>query len=134
MSFINDRDFPIVFVNIGHDEQGEYSQAEELAGFEKLVNRQKKFVLISEGASPDKDHKHNREETKMVNNFMRTNRAKLKQFAVAMIHIEPSALKRMAFKPFQNIFEKFWGMKLVFVSDRAEALDLANNLLKLENK
>ncbi|MFU1859641.1 hypothetical protein BWD42_04885 [Sphingobacterium sp. CZ-UAM] len=134
MSIINDRDFPIVFVNIAHDTQEEHNHAEDLKEFEKLVSRHEKFVLINEGGSPDREYKHNREETKMVNNFMRRNRAKLKEFAVAMIHIEPSSLKRLAFKPFHHIFEKFWGMKLAFVSDRAEAVHLANSLLRLEKE
>ncbi|MCJ8155680.1 hypothetical protein MKJ01_18150 [Chryseobacterium sp. SSA4.19] len=129
MNFINDKDFPIVFVNIEHNKYKEHSHNDDFKDFEKLVSRQEKFILINEGGTPDTDFKHSREEIKMVNNFLRTNRAKLKEFAVAMIQVEPSSLKRLAYKPFQNIFEKFWGMKLLIVSNLPEAIQMANNLL-----
>lgn len=134
MNFINDKDFPIVFLNIEHDKQEEHNHDKDLQDFEKLFNRQEKFILINKGSTPDADYKHSKEEKKMVNNFLKTNRAKLKQFAVAMIQIEPSSLKRMAYKPFQNVYEKFWGMKLLIVATRLEALQIANHLLKQENK
>lgn len=70
----------------------------------------------------------------MVANFLKTNRDQLKQFAVAMVQIEPSSLKRLAYKPFQNVYEKFWGMKLLIVATRQEALKLADRLLKQENE
>ncbi|MDR6514594.1 hypothetical protein [Chryseobacterium camelliae] len=134
MSFINDKDFPIVFMNIEHDEEKEHSHDEDLQEFEKLINRQEKFILINEGKTPDTDYKHSKEETKMINRFLKTNRAKLKQWAVAMIQVESSSLKRLAYKPFQTIFEKFWGMKLVIVPTRQEALQMADTLLSQENK
>lgn len=64
MSFINDKDFPIVFVHIEHREQDEHSRDKDLQDFEKLINRQEKFILINEGSAPDADYKHSKEEKK----------------------------------------------------------------------
>lgn len=133
MSFINDKDFPIVFINIEHDAEKEHRHDEDLLEFEKVLSRQERFILINEGKAPDTDYKHSREDVKKVNNFLKTNRTKLKQFALAMIQVEPSSLKRLAFKPFQTIFEKYWGMKLLIVDTRQEALRMADHLLKEEN-
>lgn len=134
MSLIDDRNFPIVFVNVEHDESIEHDHDEDLKSFERLLERKEKFILINEGTAPDADFKHSKEETKMVNNFLKTNRVKLKEYAIASIQVESSSLKRLAFKPFQNIFAKYWGMKLLFASSREEAINMANLELKLENE
>ncbi|NVJ91793.1 MAG: hypothetical protein HWE34_09055 [Methylocystaceae bacterium] len=43
--------------------------------------------------------------------------------------IEPSATKRLAYKPFGVAFAKFWGYPMKLVSSREEAMEIAEKLL-----
>ncbi|AZA56943.1 hypothetical protein [Chryseobacterium shandongense] len=134
MSLIDDSNFPMVFVNVEHDESVEHDHDDDLKDFERLLERQQKFILINEGAAPNTDYKHSKEETRRVNHFLKTNRVRLKEYAIATIQVEPSSLKRLAFKPFQNIFVKYWGMKLLLATSREEAIAMANAELQLEEQ
>ncbi|WP_201026347.1 hypothetical protein [Paramesorhizobium deserti] len=60
---------------------------------------------------------------------MKKHKAELRSLVLAMIVIEPSATKRLAFKPFGLPFAKFWGFPLRLVSSREEAIEVAGNLL-----
>lgn len=46
-----------------------------------------------------------------------------------MIVIEPSAITRLAFKPFSVAFAKFWGYPLKLVSSREEASQVAAEMI-----
>jgi hypothetical protein len=60
---------------------------------------------------------------------MKKHKAELRTLVLAMIVIEPSAAKRLVFKPFSVAFAKFWGFPMRLASSREEATEIAGKLL-----
>jgi hypothetical protein len=106
----------------GHDHDKDYE------AFEANLKRGLPFVLLTNSA-PAEDHEHTQEEKKRTSLWMKKHKAELRTLVLAMIVIEPSAAKRLAFKPFGVAFAKFWGYPMRLASSREEALEIAGKLL-----
>lgn len=127
MSF-DSTNFPLVWVTF---EQGlDHDHDKDFQAFEANLRRGEPFVLLSDSA-PAEDHEHSQEEKKRNALWMKKHKAELRNLVLAMIVIEPSAAKRLAFKAFGVAFAKFWGYPLLLASSREEALEIAGNLLSV---
>ena len=130
---IDDSKFPIVFVDFQHtlkpEENESHNHANDMNAFTSLFEREQPFVMISTGETPEENHKHSREETKQVNAWRKIHKEKLK-YTKATIQVEPSKIKRIGFKMFTTVYEKFWGNPLLLVKTQEEALKLAKKVLK----
>ncbi|EHQ44101.1 hypothetical protein [Myroides odoratus] len=125
MSTINAVDFPIVHVSIAST-QKEKNQNQYFIDYEHLLQRGEKFVLINEVSAPDvEETKSDKAHMKKMNLWMKQNRVALSENVLAMIQVEPDAIKRQAAIDFQTIFQKYWGHKLIVVETYEEALALA---------
>jgi hypothetical protein len=125
MSTINAVDFPIVHVSIAST-QKEKNQDQYFIDYEHLLQRGEKFVLINEVSAPDvEETKSDKAHMKKMNLWMKQNRVALSENVLAMIQVEPDAIKRQAAIDFQTIFQKYWGHKLIVVETYEEALALA---------
>lgn len=125
MSF-DSTSFPLVWVTF---EQGpDHDHDKDFKAFEANLMRGEPFVLLTD-STPDEDHEHSQEEKKRNALWMKKHKAELRHLVLAMIAIEPSAAKRLAFKAFGVAFAKFWGYPLRIASSREEALEIAGNLL-----
>jgi agmatine/peptidylarginine deiminase len=129
---IDDSKFPIVFVDFQHsleqvkDETNNHNS--DMAAFTSLFEKEKPFVMISTGETPDEKHKHSREETRKINAWRKINKDKLKCIK-ATIQVEPSKVKRVGLTLFASVYEKFWGNPLLLAQTQEEALELAKDVL-----
>lgn len=129
---IDDSKFPIVFVDFQHSleqvENETHNHDNDMAAFTSLFEREKPFVMISTGETPEENHKHSREEIKQVNAWRKINKEKLK-YTKATIQVEPSKVKRIGLTLFASVYEKFWGNPLLLVKTQEEALEIAEKVL-----
>ncbi|MBL3576059.1 hypothetical protein JMK10_06215 [Rhodovulum sulfidophilum] len=120
--------FPLVWMS--YDEAPDHDHDEDFAALEVCLKRGAPFVILSDNApTEDEDHDHSQEERKRTALWMKKHKAELQTLVLAMIVIEPSAAKRLAFKTFGAVFSKFWGFPLKIAVTRKEAMDVAENLL-----
>jgi len=123
---LDSTNFPLVWMSFeegpGHDHDKDFE------AFEANLKRGLPFVLLTNSA-PAEDHEHTQEEKKRTSLWMKKHKAELRTLVLAMIVIEPSAAKRLAFKPFGVAFAKFWGYPMRLASSREEALEIAGKLL-----
>lgn len=120
--------FPLVWIS--YDEAPDHDHTEDFAALEVCLKRGAPFVILSDNApTEDEDHDHSQEERKRTALWMKKHKAELRTLVRAMIVIESSAAKRLAFKAFGAVFSKFWGFPLRIAETRKEAMDVAENLL-----
>ncbi|MBY6260912.1 hypothetical protein EI613_03105 [Azospirillum sp. 412522] len=120
--------FPLVWVTF---EQGpEHDHDKDFQAFEANLRRGEPFVLLTD-STPDEDHEHSQEGKKRNALWMKKHKAELRNLVLAMIVIEPSAAKRLAFKAFGVAFAKFWGFPMRIASSREEAMEIAGTLLSV---
>jgi hypothetical protein len=126
---LNAATFPIV--RLSYD-QGPAGTADEVfAAFEALLDRGTPFVIIGQGANADVDeHKHEPGEQRRLALWSKKHKPRLRQFVMALIYVEPSRAKRIGMRTFQIMSEKFWGYPMLVAASEAEALEMANGLLK----
>ena len=120
------KDFPLVWMR--YDESPDHNHDEGFEAFEANLSRGAPFVLLTDSA-PTEDHEHSQAEKKRASLWMKKHKAELRALVLAMIVIEPSAIKRLAFKPFVVAFAKFWGYPMKLASSREEAMEIAGKLL-----
>lgn len=60
---------------------------------------------------------------------MKKHKVDLRALVLAMIVVEPSPTKRLAFKPFGVAFAKFWGYPMRLAASHQETLEIAAALL-----
>ena len=123
---LDSTDFPLVWMN--YDQAPDHAHDADFEAFEATLKRGTPFVLLTDSA-PTEDHEHSHEEKKRTSLWMKKHKADLRTLVLAMIVIEPSAAKRLAFKPFGAAFAKFWGYPMRLASSREEAMDIAGKLL-----
>ncbi|MGK6317569.1 hypothetical protein [Neorhizobium sp. DT-125] len=123
--------FPFVWMSLPDDSEKNFRQGFE--EFEANLKRGEVFVLLANSA-PAEDREHSQEEKKYTSLWMKKHKAELRKLVLAMIVIEPSAAKRVAFKAFGMVFAKFWGYPLMLASSREEALETAEKLLSRSRK
>lgn len=120
--------FPLVWMS--YDEAPDHDHDEDFAALEICLKRGVPFVILSDNApAEEEDHDHSQEERKRTALWMKKHKAELRTLVLAMIVIEPSAAKRLAFKTFGAVFSKFWGFPLRIAVTRKEAMDVADTLL-----
>jgi dihydroorotase-like cyclic amidohydrolase len=118
--------FPLVWMN--YDEDPDHDKDEDFEAFEATLERGVPFVLLTDSA-PTEEQEHSQEEKKRTALWMKKHKAELRTLVLAMIVIEPSAAKRLVFKPFSVAFAKFWGFPMRLASSREEATEIAGKLL-----
>ena len=118
--------FPLVWMS--YDEAPDHDHDEDFQALEACLKRGAPFVILTDNA-PTEDHEHSPEERKRTVLWMKRHKAELRTLVRAMIVIEPSAAKRLAFRSFGVAFAKFWGYPLRLTSSRAEAMEIAGTLL-----
>ena len=123
---MNSSDFPLVWLNFshqpGHDAQKDFDE------FEANLKRGESFVILSD-SSPSEDHEHTPEEKKLVSLWMKKHKLQLRTLVLAMIVVEPSQAKRVAYKAMSAMFAKFWGYPMILAASREQAIDMARELL-----
>ncbi len=118
--------FPYVWMSLA---QGpDYDPDRDFEELEANLKRGEPFVLLSDSV-PAEGHEHSPEEKKRTSSWMKEHKAELHKLVLAMIVIEPSAAKRLAFAPFAVLFAKFWGYPLMLASSREEGMGIAGKLL-----
>lgn len=123
---LDNTNFPLVWMS--YDEEPDHDHDEDFEALEASFRRGTPFVILTDNA-PAEDHEHGPEEKKRTALWMKKHKAELRSLVLAMIVIEPSLPKRMAFKPFGVAFAKFWGYPMKLASSREEALEIAGKLL-----
>ena len=123
---LDNTNFPLVWMS--YDEAPDHDHDEDFEVLEASFRRGEPFVILTDNA-PTEDHAHSQEEKKRTVLWMKKHKAELRTLVLAMIVIEPSAAKRMAFKTFGVAFAKFWGYPLKLATSREEALEIAGHLL-----
>ena len=118
--------FPLVWMS--YEEEPDHDHAEDFEVLEASFKRGTPFVILTDNA-PTEDHQHSQEEKKRTVLWMKKHKADLRTLVLAMIVIEPSAAKRLAFKPFGVAFAKFWGYPMKLASSREEGIEIAGKLL-----
>lgn len=118
--------FPLVWVTF--EQSPDHDHDRDFQEFEANLRRGEPFVLLTD-STPDEDHEHSQEEKKRNALWMKKHKAELSNLVLAMIVIEPSAAKRLAFKAFGVAFAKFWGYPMRLASSREEAMEIAGKLL-----
>jgi hypothetical protein len=133
---IDDSAFPIVWLRTaqrgsdgGSSESGDSSPSGAFEIFEALLAREQPFVILQDDALTGQGGGHGQEEMKQVSIWMKRNKAALRSFVKASIHIEPSLPRQLSAKAFAVMYKKFWGYPLLFAATRSEAVALANQLL-----
>lgn len=122
------KNFPLVWLS--YDEAPDHDHNEDFAALEVCLKRGAPFVILSDNApTEDEDHDHSQEEKKRTALWMKKHKVELRTLVRAMIVIEPSAAKRLAFKTFGAVFSKFWGFPLKIAVTRKEAMNVAETLL-----
>jgi hypothetical protein len=123
---LDSSNFPLVWMH--YDSGPEHDHDKDFAAFEASLARGAPFVILTDSA-PSEEHDHSQEEKKRTSLWMKKHKMALRALVLAMIVIEPSAAKRMAFKAFGVAFAKFWGYPLRLAATREEALEIAAELL-----
>jgi hypothetical protein len=123
---LDSTNFPLVWMS--YDEAPDYDHDEDFKALEANLKRGAPFVVLTDSA-PTEDHEHTQEEKKRTSLWMKKHKAELRTLVLAMIVIEPSAAKRLAFKPFGVAFAKFWGYPMRLAASREEAMEIAGKLL-----
>ncbi|UNK40053.1 hypothetical protein MNR02_20100 (plasmid) [Shinella sp. H4-D48] len=123
---LDSTNFPFVWMT--YDEGPDHDHDEDFEALEANLKRGTPFVLLTDSA-PTEEHQHSQEEKKRTSLWMKKHKAELRTLVLAMIVIEPSAAKRLAFKPFGIAFAKFWGYPLKLASSREEAMAIAGKLM-----
>ncbi len=118
--------FPLVWMS--YDEGPDHDHDEDFEAFETNLKRGTPFVLLTDSTPPE-EHEHSQEEKKRTALWMKKHKAELRTLVLAMIVIEPSAAKRLAFKPFGVAFAKFWGYPMKLAASRDEAIEISEKLL-----
>ncbi|MCE8420482.1 hypothetical protein LZ190_17570 [Rhodovulum sulfidophilum] len=120
------KNFPLVWMS--YDEEPDHDHDDDFEALEACFGRGAPFVILTDNA-PAEDHEHSQEEKRRTALWMKTHKADLRALVLAMIVIEPSATKRLAFRSFGVAFAKFWGHPLRLASSREEAMEIAGKLL-----
>ena len=120
--------FPLVWMTYDQGPDHDHDHDKDFEVFEANLNRGEPFVLLTDSA-PTEGHEHSHEEKKRTSLWMKKHKAELRTLVLAMIVIEPSAAKRLAFKPFGAAFAKFWGYPMRLAASRNEGLEIAGELL-----
>ncbi len=118
--------FPLVWMS--YDEGPDHDHDEDFEALEESFKRGAPFVILTDNA-PTEDHEHSQEEKKRTALWMKKHKVELRTLVLAMIVIEPSTAKRLAFKPFGVAFAKFWGYPMTLASSREEGIEIAGKLL-----
>nr|WP_321360514.1 hypothetical protein [uncultured Hyphomonas sp.] len=118
--------FPLVWMS--YEEAPDHDHAEDFEALEAACKRGEPFVILTDNA-PTEDHEHSHEEKKRTALWMKKHKADLRTRVLAMIVIEPSATKRLAFRSFGVAFGKVWGFPLKLTTSRDEAMEIAGKLL-----
>lgn len=122
--------FPFVWMTLAHDPGHDFKK--DFEEFEVNLKHGKPFVLLTDSAPAD-DHEHSQEEKKHTSIWMKKHKAELRTLVLAMVLVEPSQAKRIAFKAFGVVFAKFWGYPLMLAVSRDEAMEIATKLLSSKN-
>lgn len=123
---MDNSNFPFVWMS--YADGPDHDHDEDFEAFEENLRRGEPFVLLTDSA-PTEDHEHSQEEKKRTSLWMKKHKVELRKLVLAMIIIEPSTAKRIAFKAFGVAFAKFWGYPLVLAATREEAMATAGKLL-----
>ena len=118
--------FPLVWMS--YDEGPDHDHHEDFEALEASFKRDAPFVILTDNA-PSEDHAHSQQQKKLTALWMKRHKAELRTLVLAMIVIEPSAAKRLAFKSFGVAFTKVWGHPLKVAASRKEAMEIADKLL-----
>ena len=118
--------FPHVWMS--YEEAPDHDHEEDFAALEASFKRGAPFVILTDNA-PSEGHDHSHEDKKRTTLWLKKHKTELRTLVLAMIVIEPSAAKRMAFKPFGIAFSKVWGFPMKLSSSREEAMEVAATLL-----
>lgn len=118
--------FPFVWMHYDHEPDHDHDGV--FRSFEDNLKRGLPFVILTDSA-PTEEHEHSQEAKKRTSLWMKSHKAELRSLVLAMIVIEPSAAKRLMFKPFGVAFTKFWGYPLKITASREEGLEIAAKLL-----
>ncbi len=118
--------FPLVWMSYDHGPNHDHD--EDFAALKANLKRGVPFVILTDSA-PAEDHAHSQEEKRRTALWMKKHKAELRMRVLAMIVIEPSAAKRLAFKPFGVAFAKFWGYPMRLAASRQEGIEMAEALL-----
>lgn len=126
---LNAATFPIV--RLSYD-QGLAAMADEpFAAFEALLDRGTPFVIIGQGANAEiAEHEHDVGERRKLALWSKKHKLRLRKLVKALIYVEPSRTRRLGMRAFQIVSEKFWGYPMLVASSEAEALEMAQALLK----
>lgn len=126
--------FPLVWISYDEGPDHDHDQDfEAFEAFEANLKRGAPFVILTDSA-PNEEHEHSQEEKKRTSLWMKKHKAELRSLVLAMIVIEPSAIKRLAFKPFGMAFAKFWGYPLKLVSSHEEASQIAAEMISARKR
>ena len=123
---LDNSDFPLVWMS--YDKEPDHDPNKDFEAFEACFQRGAPFVILTDSA-PTEDHDHSQDEKKRTALWMKQHKAELRTLVLAMIVIEPSAAKRLAFKSFGVVFAKFWGYPLKLAASREEGVEMARQLL-----
>lgn len=123
---LDSSNFPLVWMSYDHGPDHDHD--EDFEALQANLKRGAPFVILTDSA-PAEEHEHSQEEKKRTSLWMKKHKAELRTLVLAMIVIEPSAAKRLAFKPFGVAFAKFWGHPLKLASSPEEAIAMAGELL-----
>ena len=124
---LDTRNFPLVWMN--YDEAPDHDHDEDFEALEASFSHGLPFVILTDNApTEDEDHDHTQEEKKRTALWMKKHKAELRTLVLAMIVIEPSAARRLAFKTFGVAFSKFWGFPMKIVTSREEGMEIAREM------
>lgn len=123
---LDSTNFPLVWMSYDHGPDHDHD--EDFAALEANLKRGAPFVVLTDSA-PAEDHEHSQEEKKRTSLWMKKHKDELQTLVLAMIVIEPSFAKRLAFKPFGVAFAKFWGYPMLLAMSHEEAMKIAAELL-----
>lgn len=123
---LDSTNFPLVWMSFDHGPDHDHD--EDFAELESNLKRGAPFVILTASA-PSEEHEHSQEEKKRTSLWTKKHKVELRGLVLAMIVIEASAAKRLAFTAFGATFSKFWGYPLKLASSREEALEIAEGLL-----
>ena len=118
--------FPHVWMS--YEEAPDHDHEEDFAALEASFKRGAPFVILTDNA-PSEDHDHSHDDKKRTMLWLKKHRTELRTLVLAMIVIEPSTAKRMAFKTFGVAFSKVWGFPMKLTSSHEEAMEVAAKLL-----